>query len=156
MDVFGGKTMFRPIFAAIFGMGAILAGCAAAINYSYDPKADFSTIKTYSWTPSSTAIRQNGLIEKNVQYQADQILGKKGFNKASDKPDMVISMNFEYEGGSYQPSYELRMLSLYIHKSENKVLIWQGTASGTINTDAASKDLSVAVNKMLEKFPPKR
>jgi hypothetical protein len=39
---------------------------------------------------------------------------------------------------------------------QGKELIWQGTAAGTINADAASPDLAEAVKKILMNFPPKR
>jgi len=44
---------------------------------------------------------------------------------------------------------------LNIYKSEQKELIWQGTASGSIRTDAASGDLKRVVQSILSKFPPK-
>jgi hypothetical protein len=46
---------------------------------------------------------------------------------------------------------------LSMHKGntlENKELVWQGTAFGTINTDAASGDLKQAVQGILSNFPP--
>jgi len=56
------------IFGNYIRAGMFLGGCATTINYSYDPAADFSTGKTYSWTSN----RQDPLIEKNVRYFADQ------------------------------------------------------------------------------------
>ena len=40
---------FGYSLAVIFGIGILLGGCAATINYSYDPVADFSMGKNYSW-----------------------------------------------------------------------------------------------------------
>ena len=142
MRVFRDETRFGYILAIMFGAGMILGGCAATINYSYDPVADFSTIKSYSWATASFASRQDPLIEKNVRYYADQSLKDKGFTLTSDKPDYVMSMN--YESGYYSP-YKLRMLYLYVYRMQGKELIWQGTAAGTIKdikADAASPDLA--------------
>ena len=157
MRVFRDQTWLGYILATLFGAGMILGGCAATINYFYDPVADFSTIKSYSWAPGSLAARQDPLIEKNVRYYADQSLKNKGFTLTSDKPDFVISMN--YESDSYNP-YKVQMLNLCAYRMQGKEMIWQGTATaGTlkaIKADAASPDLAQAVNEILMNFPPKR
>lgn len=156
MQSFKERARFGYIPAVILGALMILGGCAATINYSYDPRADFSPLKSYTWAPGLTANYPDVLIEKNVRYEADQSLSKKGFTHVSDRPDMVISMNYEYEIGTYPPSYQLKMLSLYVRRAQNQELIWQGTASGTIKAGAPSGDLAVTVKKILENFPPKR
>jgi hypothetical protein len=156
MRVFRDETRFGYILAIIFGAGLILGGCAAKINYFYDPVANFSTIKSYSWATESSVSQRDLLIEKNVRYSVDQSLKNKGFTLASDKPDFVISMNYKTD---YDNPYKVRMLSLYVYVNQGKELIWQGTAEGTIRdikADAASPDLAEAVNKVLMNFPPKR
>ena len=156
MRVFRDETRFGTILAIIFGAGMILGGCAATINYSYDPLADFSKIKSYSWEPGLLGTRQDPLIEKNVRYYTDQALKNKGFTLTSDKPDFVISMNYALE---YDSLYKVRSLNLYIYRTQGKELIWQGTAAGTLSDikgDAASSELAEAVKKILMNFPPKR
>ena len=154
MRVFRDETRFGYILAILcFGAGMILGGCAATINYSYDPLADFSKIKSYSWEPGLLGTRQDPLIEKNVRYYTEQALKNKGFTLTSDKPDFVISMNYALE---YDSLYKVRSLNLYIYRTQGKELIWQGTAAGTIDADAASPDLADAVNKILGNFPPKK
>jgi hypothetical protein len=140
---------FGYFFAIILGAGMFLGGCAATINYSYDPAADFSTGKNYTWASN----RQDPLIEKSVRYFADQSLKDKGFTLSSDKPDFMISMNSELE---YSDPYKVRLLNLYVYRTHSKELIWQGTARGSIKVDGASPDLAKAVEKILTNFPPKR
>jgi hypothetical protein len=137
----------------MLGASMFLGGCAATINYSYDPVADFSTGKNYSWGSGWVANRQEPLIEKNVRYYADRSLKDKGYILSSDKPDFMISMNYESE---YSDPYKVRVLNLYVYRMQGKELIWQGTAAGTVNADAASPDLAEAVKKILMNFPPKR
>jgi hypothetical protein len=153
MRVLKDEAWFGFFWAIIFGASIFIGGCAATINSFYDPVANFSTIKSYSWSPESLASRQDPLIEKNVRYYADQSLKDKGFTITSDKPDFVISMNYQLD---YNSSYEVRMLNLYVYKIQGKELIWQGTATGTIKADAASPDLAEAVRQILMNFPPKR
>jgi hypothetical protein len=65
----------------------------------------------------------------------------------------MMSMNYESE---YSDPCKVRVLNLFVHRNQGKELIWQGTAGGTINADAASPDLAEAVKKILMNFPPKR
>jgi hypothetical protein len=143
---------FGTFLAVIFGAVMFLAGCGTTINYTYDPIANFSTGKNYSWAPGLLANRQESLIAKNVCNFANQSLKEKGFTLTADKPDFVISMNYELE---YSNLYGMRILNLYVYGAQSKELIWQGTAEGSIKADAASPDLSVAVMNILANFPPK-
>jgi hypothetical protein len=156
MRIYRGKARFVYILAIILGAGMILGGCAATINYSYDHKADFSKLKSYSWGTGPVA-RQDPLIEKDVRYYADQFLKDKGFTLTSEKPDFLISLN--YDPDYYNP-YRVKMLSLYVYGMQGKDLIWQGTAAADafkdIKTDAASPDLAETVKNILMNFPPKR
>jgi len=131
-------------------------GCTT-MNHSYDLGMNFSGLKTYNWNPPPMLARQNPLVDSNVQFIADQILDKKGFNKSSEKLDFMISIYYEYDISSYYYpyNYDLKMLSLNIYGVENKKLIWQGTKLGTISTDVSSSDLKKAVEEILYKFPPK-
>ena len=152
----GLKTTARlgSIFTVLFAAGVILAGCATGFNYSFDPAASYTGLKSYSWVTTGTMGQTSDLVVKNVQYQADQILEKKGFRKTTENPDMLVSVNYENEIGINQYGYQLRMLTLGIQKADGKQLIWRGTATGTINADAASNDLKSAVEGILKSFPP--
>ena len=156
MKVIMNYRRFGYFLAVIFGAGMFLGGCAATVNYSYDPVADFSMGKSYSWVSGSLADRVDPLVEKNVRYYTDQSLKEKGFTLTSDKPDFMISTNYELE---YSDPYKVRTLNLYVY-GQRKGLIWQGTAVspilGTISADAASPSLAEAVKKILTNFPPKR
>ncbi len=151
------KTKARLGFIAVMLAAAfILAGCAASINYTYDPATSFAGLKSYNWAAAGSVSQTNDLVVKNVQYLADQVLEKKGFIKAAENPDLVIWISYENEIGINQYGYQLRMLTLGIQKAGSKQLIWQGSATGTINDDAASGDLKKAVEGILANFPPKK
>ena len=151
MRVLRDHRWFGFLGAMIFGASIFIGGCAATINYSYDPLADFSTFKNYNWVQEAS--RQDPLIEKNVRYDADKYLKDKGFTLAPDKPEFLISMNCPPD---YYDAYKLRFLNLYVYRTPGRELIWQGTAEGTIKADAASPDLADAVKNILTNFPPKR
>jgi hypothetical protein len=153
MRILRGNTWFGLWGAILFGASMFIGGCAATINYSYDPVADFSTVKNYSWLQESLASRQDPLVEKNVRYYADKFLKDKGFTLTSDKPEFVISMNYALD---YYDTYTLRFLNFYVYRAPSRELIWQGTADGAIKADATSSDLADAVKNILANFPPKR
>jgi hypothetical protein len=150
MRVFKAEAHLAVIGTVFIAM-LIMGGCAS-IKYSYDPRTSFSELKSYMWVPSSDNYSKNSLLERNVQVFAEQSLDQKGFTKVPEKSDLLISMNYDSEYGS---QYELRMLTLNIYKSEPMELIWRGTASGSICTDAASSDLKKAVQGILANFPSK-
>jgi hypothetical protein len=154
MSIFKAEARFRLIGAVVLAV-LIMGGCAKAIKYSYDINTSFSGLNSYKWEPSSPPYRQDSLLEANVQFLADQALEKKGFSKRSEKPDLLVSMSYEHEVVNSKYIYQLRMMTLNIYKSENKELIWRGSAFGTINTEAASDDLRQAVQGILSNFPPK-
>ncbi len=149
------KRTTRPvyIFSVLLAAGFILAGCATTVNHSFDPAASYTGLKSYSWATGGTGPTQD-LVVKNVQYLADQALEKKGFRKTAENPDMMVSVSYENEIGISEYGYRLRMLTLGIQKADGKQLLWRGTATGTISTDAASDDLKRAVQGILAKFPP--
>jgi hypothetical protein len=156
MSIFKAEARFGWMVAVVLAV-LIAGGCAKGIGikYSYDIKSSFSGLSTYNWEPSTTPYRQDYLLETNVQFLADQTLEKRGFNRTAEKPELLISMSYEHEVTVTKYNYQLRVLTLNIYKSENKELIWQGTASGPIKTDAASEDLRQAVQDVLSNFPPR-
>ena len=152
----GRRRAVRVLVAAVAPLMILIGGgCATTINHSYDPLTNFAPLKTYAWVPGSAAYSQTSLVEANIQFHADAILGKKGFTRATAAPDFVILVRLEnYPVGSSE-GYELRILDLNVYRPDGRTLIWRGTASGSISTDAASGDLSNAVQGILAAFPPK-
>jgi len=176
MSVFKGKESLVLAVTA-FLSALFLVGCTT-VKYSYDMKAGFSEPKSYTWAPASELVTdvKDPLLETNVQVLADQFLAQKGFTRVSEKPGLMISMGYQFGGGD---SYQLRMLTLNIYQikgpmstasgmpkastqkensAEGRDLVWRGTAYstiGNISTNAASGDLTKAIQGILSKFPPK-
>jgi hypothetical protein len=148
--------------AALAASAALLSGCGATINHTYDPVASFGGLKSYAWATASmtTAPYYHGhdsaLIVKNVEYEADQLLEKKGFTKATGKPDFLITMSFDCATGLDQYGWELRMLALQVQTADSNQPLWQGSATAKINADAATGNLRQTVEQILASFPPKK
>jgi hypothetical protein len=148
------KTKFSRGWVAVILLAVlVMAGCGTAIKYSYDEKARFPEFKSYQWINAYGIYRQDPLLEANVQSLADKNLAAMGMTQKPDKADLLISMGYEFDYGSY--SYQLQMLTLNISRADTNELVWRGTATGTIKTDAASGDLKKAVERIMANFPPK-
>jgi hypothetical protein len=131
----------------------VMVGCGTAIKYSYDEKARFPEFKSYQWINAYGIYRQDPLLETNVRFLTDQNLAAMGMTQKPEKADLLISMGYEFDYGGY--SYQLRMLTLNISRADTNELVWRGTATGDIKTDAASGDLKKAVAMIMANFPPK-
>ena len=171
MNVFKRKDFSVLIILVLLAL--TMGGCATSIKYLYDTKTSFPEQKSYTCAPASAMYRQDPLLETNVQALADQLLAQKGLTRTSEKPELVVSMSYEFDSSLYQYSYQLRALTLNVYKirrdmpspsdtsrmsmqsTENREMVWRGTAFGCINTDAASGDLKHAVEGILSHFPPK-
>ncbi|MBI5582266.1 MAG: DUF4136 domain-containing protein [Deltaproteobacteria bacterium] len=138
--------------AAVILAAMILVGCSPSIKYSYDARTNFPELKTYQWAAPVGVYRLDPLLETNVQFLVDRDLGKKGLTRKTDQADLLIWMNYEAE---YDKAYQLRMLTLNIARSDTREIIWRGTATGELKTDAASKKLEETVAGLLSSFPPK-
>jgi hypothetical protein len=78
-------------------------------------------------------------------------LETKGLTSKTDTPALRFAIRYESSGYSH----ELRMLSVDVSRADTNALVWRGVATGTIRSDAASTDLSNAVQAILANFPPK-
>ena len=156
MSAHSRRSAVRILVALAAPLAILLAGgCGTTINHTYDPSTSFGPLKSYTWAPGSPIYSQNSLVEANVQSVADPLLEKKGFQRTTANPDLVIQVKLENYPYASAESYELRALDLNVYRADGKTLIWRGTASGSISTDAASGDLNSAVQAILAAFPPK-
>jgi Domain of unknown function (DUF4136) len=139
---------FMASMAVVFAV-MVFGGCAgSSVKYSYDPQFGFQGAKTYRWAESGSTYGWDPLLEANVRFLSDRLLEAKGFTR-TDQPALRVSIRYESSG-----SHELRALSLYVFRADTNQLVWRGVATGTIRSDAASSDLSAAVQDILGNFPP--
>jgi hypothetical protein len=135
-----------------------LSACAGGrFIYSSDPSARFPEARTYQWAPTSVLVIADPLLEANVRFQADRVLEAKGFRKAAEGAELLVSMTYEYEVGSYyrRTGDRLRLLTLGVARAQNREPLWRGTAAGPIEIGSGSGDLEGAVKGILASFPPR-
>lgn len=81
------RTILFILCASIF-----IAGCASmSVNYDYDQKVNFASLKTYAWLPAPQKARANELTIKHIEFAVDKQLEAKGVKMSSENPDFLIA-----------------------------------------------------------------
>jgi len=147
------NTGFRFMASVAVGLAAmVFGGCSTtmggSVKDSYVPQFGFQGAKTYRWAESGSPYGWDPLLEANVRFLSDRVLESKGLTR-TDQPALRVSIRYESSGYSH----ELRALSLNVSRADTNQLVWRGVATGTIRSDAASNDLSTAVQGILGNFP---
>jgi len=69
------------------------AGCAPlTVDYDYDTTYDFSKLKTFDWLPTPPGDQMEDMVEKRFQGAMNTQLQAKGYNRTTESPDFLISM----------------------------------------------------------------
>ncbi len=89
-----------------------LSACSTlSVNYDFNPKVDFSHLKTYNWIAFPKDMPANELERARFITAVENNLFAKGIVKNTDKPDFLIATHFGIEkkvdinnwGYSYSP-----------------------------------------------------
>jgi hypothetical protein len=154
------------------------AGTHPAPQFAWDPKADFTPMKTFAWydgpgfqMPHGDSIIDGRFIDQHVRSAVDQALEKKGFQKVdAASASMFVSYgtgdtgvasedkdpNYEWLTGYAVTMYEKeRMVTINI-RNQAKKLVWRGSITRLEgeNPDAAGRELNSEIGTLLDKFPP--
>jgi hypothetical protein len=148
----------------------------AGIKTDYDHSANFTQLKTYSWGKVQTA---NGLWDSRVKEAIASQLTARGLTEVSSGGDVVVAardaiqnqqqLNTFYDGFGGRrwggglgmstttvDNYKVGTLIVQMFDGQSKNLVWQGSASNALssNADKNIKSLDKNVQKMFEHFPP--
>ncbi len=178
------KTVYLLIVLCLM---VITFGCSTiSVNYDFDSKADFTSLKTFSFLPVPEKANINTLNVKRIHDAVRNQLESKGFKAMTDNPDFLIAMhltkkkkklvvsdyNYNYSGysrtqGTYwrtgitrEFEYEEGTFVLDFVDTQSKELIWRGVARGEIRDDLSPekriKRINEGAQKILSNFPPAR
>jgi len=166
-------------FWFLAGIIILLAGCSpVSVKYDYDPEADFSGYKTYSWirqriheTDAPTGI--GSLMVERVQQAVDREMAAKGYERI-ESPESDFKLAFHtgvqdkidvnlYGYGFWgRPrfadvrQYKEGTLVLDVVDTGQNRLVWRGWGTGVLGDPSRlTEKINQAANKILEKFPPK-
>jgi len=166
------KLLAVPLF--VVALATALFADHAAVDY--DHAANFSKVKTYSWSKVHTA---NSIWNDRVKDAVDKELAAKGWTQVPSGGDVGLvavektSIHQQYDtfydgfGGwrwagmgestTTVDNYKVGTLIVSMFEGNFKQLIWRGTSTSDLsgNPEKNTKKLDKDVQKMFKNFPPK-
>jgi hypothetical protein len=166
------KLLAVPLF--VVALATALFADHAAVDY--DHAANFSKVKTYSWSKVHTA---NSIWNDRVKDAVDKELAAKGWTQVPSGGDVGLvavektSIHQQYDtfydgfGGwrwagmgestTTVDNYKVGTLIVSMFEGNSKQLIWRGTSTSDLsgNPEKNTKKLDKDVQKMFKNFPPK-
>lgn len=169
-------------YALVYAALASTPLLAQQVNIDYDHSAPFHDFHTYSWGQVKTS---DPLFVDRIKQEVDRDLQAKGWQKTPSGADVVIvavgatqnqqEYNTFYDGlggwgwrrawggGGFGNSYTtvqqipVGTLVLDMYTPQDHKLLWRGTATDTLSNkpEKNTGKLDKAIDKMLDKFPPK-
>jgi hypothetical protein len=167
---------------------ATTASFAQDVRFNYADKEDFSKYKTYRWVDVKGADHLDQIADQQLKTAVDAEMAKKGLSRTeNEKSDLYLGYQValgqekqftSYDTGwGYGPGWgggwygggggmttttsttiHTGQLGLDMYDSQEKQLVWRGTASKTLDPKAKpekrEKNLQKAVAKLLKNFPP--
>lgn len=159
----------RILFVASLILLGVSFVSAQKVAVQTDPSADFTKYKTYSWQDGK-ALAPNPMMHQHIMDAVDAQLKAKGFTKASENADLVISYHVAVDqsvewnsmggfrgwgatSGSIEKVYTGQLV-VDIADVANKRYLWRGTGTDTVTNDVTKtqKKVDKAVSKMFAKF----
>jgi hypothetical protein len=175
-------AMRKAMCLAALAVVGLSFGCATMnITSDYDPKASFSSLKTYAWLPdpegqSTDLKRVNPLMDEYVRNEIEKVLAAKGYTKGAS-PDFQVGyhvsvvgrqsvqyMNtyYGYAPGWYSPGMTATVPQVYEYNEGTLVidivdpaarkLIWRGSAQAELNRNPSTEEKKRKVDTAVEKI----
>jgi len=160
---------------------ALLTGAVAMaqdVKYNSMPGTDFTKYHTYKWVVIEGAQQPSQILDAQIKQAIDAQLATKGLTKTDDeKADLYIGYQVAiqqdkqwnaYGTGGYrwgggmatatQSTITTGSLTLDMYEPGTKSLVWTGSATKQIDTNAKQdkieKNLNKGMAKMLKNYPP--
>ena len=179
------KKVLRISLAAV----ALVAvgGCSSiSVQTNYDPGADFTKYKTYSWLETQQIT--SPFVRAHIEAAVDKQLQARGLVRADKGADLKVAVHTRFSreitlslfsnswgyGWGWAPAYgygdrtattqvqEVPVGTLIVDlvDAARNELAWRGTATSELHSeDSAEKEhdvLDEAVRRLFERFPPKK
>ena len=156
---------FLVLFLICF---TVSCGTIYGVQYNYDKQVDFESLKTYDWmtVPEKAAIDSPNF--ERVKKAVNTELQAKGLMITSNNPDFLIAQHLGKKGkeqvlagGGRNSAYKYEEGSLILDfvDAKSKEIIWRGVVKAEVTyadtPEKKEKLVNEAIQKILEKFPPK-
>jgi hypothetical protein len=176
------KLNRSPLLKIGMTLGGALVACMVAIgqdvHHNSMPGVDFSKYHTYKWVNIEGGAHPNQIVDAEIKQSIDSQLASKGLTKTDgDQADLYIGYQVAVDrekqwnawgtgrgfgggmGEATQSTINVGSLVLDMYDPTTKQLVWQGTATKSINPsgnqEKNEKNLNKAMEKLLKDFPPK-
>ncbi len=176
----------KTIMALSIVMAIVAMGCSSMkVIIDYDDQFDFSAYRTFAFVPENRLpekpkpdVIRDPLFEKKAEKEISSILTARGFqaaaaphqadfliayyatarNKATVTPPTYHIGRFgrRWVTPGHVYHYQQGTLIIDIIDREKKELVWRGVGSNVLDRSDPKNNLLVAVEKVLQKFPPKK
>jgi hypothetical protein len=175
------KKSFQALSLLLVGAAIFVRPtCAQRIQTDYDHSANISQFHTYSWGRVHTT---NPLFEERIRQEVDRDLQAKGWQLEPNGGQVIVTaVGARQNKQEYQTFYDgfgpgwgwrgwrgmgetettvenvpVGSLIIDIYDGSSHNLLWRGNSEDTLSKDTEKNidKVNKAVDKMLEKFPPK-
>jgi len=181
--------MKRSLFPAMLVLCTFAFGCATplVVDYDYDTTFDFARLKTFDWASTQRGSEKEELMAKRVESAVNAQLASKGYARAAELPDFLVFVtgvrktvesgsvgvgasiavpvgsrgSVQLGGGRSKPRTKQEgTLNIDIKDPKTGSLIWQGSASATIQEKMSAEEQQKAIDQViaevLKNFPPQK
>lgn len=171
---------------ALAAAALLVTGCAttADVKTDFDPAADFSRYRSYSWVSTQVPQGMNPLTFQRVKESIDRSLQARSYTQSAN-PDFAIAFTLGARDrvevtdwgpyGAYYPGWgrgyrfgwapvynqvDVRnvtdgTLAVDIYDAGTKRPVWHGVATQEVGSGPVKQEvLDAAVDALLAKFPP--
>jgi Domain of unknown function (DUF4136) len=168
------------IVSTLFGIASLTCAVAVAqdVKYNSMPGTDFSKYHTYKWVTIEGAQQVSQILDAQIKQAVDAQLATKGLTKTDDdKADLYIGYQvalsqdkqwnaygmggYRWGGGmasATQSTITTGSLTVDMYETGTKNLVWTGSATKQIDTNAKQdkieKNLNKGMAKLLKNYPP--
>jgi len=161
-------------------LGLLIGGCSGPeITHDYDPKHDFTNMKTWAFAPvppqadgAKDPLAVSTLALERIQRSIDRELRLKGFPPVDAQTadfwvqyyaiqEQRVRIDPGYDWGHDDVStYAAGTIIIDVVNPKDKRMVWRGTASDALDpsrTPAEREEaIQEAVHEILKDFPPKK
>ena len=161
----------------------VAAGCSTIhTTYGYNPKTDFSAMRTYDWMPRPNApvssdpetARRDEAVDSYIVNCVEEELASKGITRNTSTPDFLITYHGLLQDkvnisdfsrslsdrlrlwGGVSGNIDVHMnagtLVLDVVNPRTKVLIWRGAAEGTLDRNISMKEEQKIIRHAVDKL----
>lgn len=175
-----------PLSLAATALVTVASCSSISIQTNYDPAAEFTKYKTYSWLETQQI--SNPFVRAHIEAAVDEQLKARGLARVDSGADLKVAVHTRFAkeiklslfssswgyGWGWAPAYgygdrtattqvqEVPVGTLIVDlvDASRNELSWRGTAASEIHSeDSAEKEhdlLDEAVRRLFQRFPPKK